>query len=145
MGGGEFFKGRNLVVRIETPGHGAAFEVTPSKRDGDGMADPPSLANSQQAEATPSELLAVLFSRDEVRILSEMLGEKALKAKTVQDGCKISESKFWVLWSNLQQRGVVVDAEEGEGFAVGPGWVKEWVRARSEGGGGGGGGARPAA
>jgi hypothetical protein len=124
-------------VRVEKVGGAEAIEVRPAKGV-DGMELPESVgvARSDTAAdpvADPDELLRVMFSRDELNILSQLVAESKAtvrRAKSVQEATKIPEGKFWVLWSNLQQRGVVVDATEGEGFEIGPAWVAEWVRKR---------------
>lgn len=135
LGDGEFYRGR-VQVEICAAGEGETLKVVPTK-EVSGLAEPaPVTMSSTNQQATPAELLAVLLSRDEMRILLEMLGEGGVKASSVQSMTKITESKFWTLWANLQQRGIVVDAEgaQGDGFVIGPGWVRELVRAKSDGG-----------
>lgn len=137
---GKVYEGRRLQVAVSANDSGKEIVVKP-KGDADGRTEPGLLGASacgSGGEATPAELLAVLFSQDEIRILSEMLGDGPVKASGVQDGCRIEKSKFWVLWGNLQHRGVVGDPKDGEGFEIKLPWVREMVKARVE-------GAKPAA
>jgi hypothetical protein len=84
---------------------------------------------SKPATAGPSrnELLRLLFSADESSILRVMIGKEAYKASDVMIDARLEKSKFWVLWSNLQHRGIVGDVEQGEGFCILPPWVAEHV------------------
>jgi hypothetical protein len=123
----------HVVVRIAAPELGVELKVTPTA-DCHGL---PTAGQSLQLagvgnSANIQEMLAAMFSRDEVRILSELLGGAVCKASNVLSATKIEKSKFWALWSNLQQRGVVVDAEGDDGgFVLGPEWVREFLEARN--------------
>lgn len=138
---GEFYRGK-IHVEITASKEGETVGVKPV-RGIDGLTDPtadlrvtPAPGSGQAvvqtgvAVASPSEMLRVMFSRDEVRILKELAGHEPSKAAAVMDRCRIEKSKFWVLWSNLQQRGVVGDADQGEGFVILVAWVREWVEER---------------
>jgi len=122
-----------ISVKVVVPELGTEIRVTPIPGvDGLPPTGPPT-AGSLITTAAPAELLAVLFSRDEIRMLAEMLTGLPVKACNVLAASKVEKSKFYPIWANLQQRGVVVDAEEGEGFLIGPAWVKEMIRAKVEG------------
>ena len=92
-------------------------------------AEPVRAEPAPEAPRPDAELLSVLFSPDEVRILSELL-RGATKATAIADAARVEKSKFWALWSNLQHRGIVVDAESGEGFAIGPEWLRDYLTRR---------------
>ena len=100
----------------------------------DGLTEPESYgSNSEAINTSQQELLRVMFSRDEVRILSEMVGKSAaMKASAVLDACRVEKSKFWVLWSNLQQRGFIGDAEKGEGFVLLVDWVRQHLQTKKD-------------
>lgn len=133
LGGGEFYRG-SIQVEVTAAREGERVVVEP-RRGADGLTEPEPLGVREEvAEATPAELLRVLFSRDEIRILSEMLRDKGVKASWVMDVSKVEKSKFWPLWSNLQQRGIVSDADDDEGFVIGLPWVRELIAAKVGGG-----------
>lgn len=88
------------------------------------------------ADATPvvtvegvsrEELFAVLFSADEKSIIRALIGHEPSKANDVLDRSRgqVEKSRFWVLWANLQHRGIVGDADQGDGFVILPAWVRE--------------------
>lgn len=129
MGDGDFYAGSNLRIEITTEGERVAVEPSPRA---DGLSEPEPVGVAPSADVQAEELIRVLFSRDEMRILSELLGEAPVKATAVRDATGIKNARFWELWGNLQQRGVVTDAEGGEGFAIGPAWVKQFVTRRAE-------------
>jgi hypothetical protein len=147
--GGEGLYAGPVRVRVEKAGESEAVEVR-SSRGCDGMELPEGVGVKAVAAETPESggdgeselvgaltvdaLLANFFSRDEVRILSEMVGGKPVKATAVMDAARVEKSKFWPLWSNLQQRGIVDDAEEGEGFVIRLAWVAEWIKQKRAGG-----------
>lgn len=124
---GKPYRGKNLTVRVGAEGQGEAIEVKPV-RGNDGVDVPVMVRLAEEPagqEVSAPELLRVLFSADELSILRAMAGREASKASDVMERAKLEKSKFWVLWSNLQHRGVVGDVEQGEGFCVLPQWVKE--------------------
>lgn len=139
VGDGKFYQGRVRVV-ISAKKLGEGLVVNPSK-SATGLSLPEALGATPGCAAPVSELLRVLLSDDEKKILAVLAGEPGAKAATVMDRSKVEKSRFWVLWSNLQLRGFVADAERGEGYMVAAQWMRELVA----GSGGNGVGQSPAA
>jgi hypothetical protein len=109
---GQTLYAESIRVTIEKTDEAESIEVRPAKGV-DGLNTPESLAVGRSdraagSPADPDEILRVMFSRDELNILSQLVAESKAtvrRAKSVQEATKIPEGKFWVLWSNLQQRG----------------------------------------
>jgi hypothetical protein len=82
-----------------------------------------------------SELLRVLLSPDEEKLLADLLKHQPCSASSVQDRCQatIKKSEFWAVWGQLQQRELVEQGDD-ERYRVGPEWLARWLRARRDGG-----------
>lgn len=128
---GQPYAGRHLVVKISAAGQGEAIKVKPV-RGSDGVEQPQLVRVAEAASAGAAaggrdELMRLMFSADEMSILRALAVKEPSKASDVMDRARIEKSKFWVLWSNLQHRGFIGDADVGEGFVILPVWVRELV------------------
>jgi hypothetical protein len=127
---GKPYSGRHLSVKILAAGQGEVIEVKPI-RGSDGIEQPQLVRLAEPTgpgvAAGRDELLQLMFSADETNILRALAVKEPSKASDVMDRARMEKSKFWVLWSNLQHRGFIGDADEGEGFVILPAWVRELV------------------
>lgn|SRR5262245_17584404 len=121
----EFYTGP-VHIEIAAQEEGERILVEPVPIAGqDGMILPDTLGVVPGSCVGNSELLRVLLSEDERKILSVLADSAPVKAATVQERSKVEKSRFWVLWSNLQFRGFIADAERGEGYTLAIGWIRE--------------------
>jgi hypothetical protein len=78
-----------------------------------------------------SELLRVLLSPDEKKLLADLLKHQPCSATSVMERCKgvIGKSEFWSVWGQLQGRELVQQGDD-EKYRVGPEWLAVWLGAR---------------
>jgi hypothetical protein len=102
----------------------------------EGMEPPGWFALGEEGElgVSVSELLRVLVSPDEVKLLTDLLKHQPCSATSVQDRCRsvIGKSEFWAVWGQLQGRELVEQGDD-EKYRVGPEWLAKWLRAKREG------------
>ncbi len=76
------------------------------------------------AGVRPADLMNHFLSVSERLILAALAKKPGAKAGDVLFACRIEKSKFWTLWSNLQHRGLVDDADGPDGgFVIAAPWV----------------------
>jgi hypothetical protein len=92
----------------------------------DGLTTPKTIEDGR-IEVTISDMLEVLLSHHEKILLIELLRAKKARASEIIERMKgrIGKTSCWELWSNLQQRGLVIQDEADDMYRVGPEWVKE--------------------
>ncbi len=74
----------------------------------------------------PADLENHFLSVSERMILAALAKKPGAKAGDVLFACRVEKSKFWTLWSNLQHRGLVDDADGPDGgFVIAVPWVAE--------------------
>lgn len=102
----------------------------------DGMEPPKwfALREDEQVSASTSELLRVLFSPDEDKLMVDLVKHQPCSATSVLNRCKavLGTSDFWAVWGQLQKRELVEQGDD-ERYRVGPEWLEEWLRRRVEG------------
>ena len=78
--------------------------------------------------ASAEELLAVLLSPDEQKLLTDLVKHAPCSATSVQERCRLvlSKSAFWEVWGQLQKRGLVEQGDD-ERYRVGPAWLARWL------------------
>lgn len=103
----------------------------------DGMERPDwfALGETEAEVASASELLRLLLSPDEEKLLADLVKHQPCSATSVKDRCKavLGQSEFWSCWGQLQQRHLVEQGDD-ERYRVGPEWLAEWLRKRGGGG-----------
>lgn len=101
----------------------------------DGMKRPDWFALGEEGElgVDVSELLGVLLSPDEEKLLADLLSHQPCSASSVHERCKnvVNKSEFWALWGQLQQRQLVEQSDD-ERYLIGPEWLARWLRTKSE-------------
>lgn len=123
MGDGEFYEGK-VRVEISASEEGEILVVTP-KKGMDGLKEPEPLSSAGDSAVSHSDLLRVLLSDDEKKMLRVLAESGPCKAKEVHDKSRVDHSRFYAVWSNLQLRGFVADAVEGDGYVLAVEWVRE--------------------
>jgi len=80
--------------------------------------------------ASAEELLAVLLSPDEQKLLADLVTHAPCSASSVHERCKavLTRSAFWEVWGQLQKRGLVEQGDD-ERYRVGPAWLTQWLGA----------------
>jgi hypothetical protein len=126
-----------LQVSIRLPEEEETVSIRP-KATGDGMSPPAwfMLGGEEGSGASASELLRVLLSPDEEKLLADLLTHQPCSASSVQDRCKgvLNKSEFWSVWGQLQQR-KLVEQREDERYQVAPEWLVRLLKAKREGDG----------
>lgn len=97
----------------------------------DGMERPDWFALEEVAAdvASASELLRVLLSPDEEKLMADLVKHQPCSATSVQDRCKqvIGKSEFWAVWGQLQGRMLIEEGDD-KRYSVGPEWLAAWLR-----------------
>jgi hypothetical protein len=103
-------------------------------RQVDGMTPPHWLAlpTNDATKLPVQELLRVLLSPDEEKLLIDLLAHQPCSATSVYDRCKetLNKSGFWEVWGQLQKRDLVEQGDD-ERYRIAPDWLAKWLRAKS--------------
>jgi hypothetical protein len=121
-----------ILVRVSQPEEREAKVLKP-KGSLEGMEPPPwvSLREQETCAVEVSELLRVLLSPDESKLLVDLLKHQPCSASSVQNRCRavVKKSSFWEVWGQLQKRELVEQGADNR-YRVGPEWLAEWLRKR---------------
>lgn len=131
---GELFAGP-ICVQVRLPELSESSILKP-RATADGMQPPAWFALGEEGGlgVSTSELLRVLLSPDEQKLLADLLAHQPCSASSVQERCKatLSKSAFWEVWGQLQKRELVEQGDD-ERYRVGPVWLARWLEAKKEG------------
>jgi hypothetical protein len=112
-------------------------KVIKPKGTTEGMEPPGWVALGEEGElgASVSEVLRVLLSPDEEKLLVALASRQPCTATTIHDACKatLSKSDFWAVWGQLQKREIVQQGDDDK-YRVGPEWLVAWLKVKREGG-----------
>lgn len=88
------------------------------------------LGVDESAGVSASELLRVLLSPDETKLMVDLVTHQPCSATSVADRCKatLGKSEFWAVWAQLQGRDLVEQGED-DRYRIGPEWLAKWLRA----------------
>ncbi len=124
-----------ISVRVGMPEEKAANILKP-RAVAEGMQSPEWFALGVEGGigASLSEVLRVLLSPDEEKLLADLLKHQPCSASSVHERCKatINKSEFWAVWGQLQQRELVEQGDD-DRYRVGPEWLVMWLRAKRDG------------
>lgn len=124
-----------IRVSVNQPDECEAKVIRP-KGTLDGI-EPPnwfSLGEEGGIGASMSDVLGVLVSPDEEKVLVDLLEHQPCSASSVQERCRsvLGKSEFWAVWGQLQGRRLV-DQGEDEKYRIGPEWLGKWLQAKRAG------------
>lgn len=124
-----------IRVSVNQPDECEAKMIRP-KGTLDGMEPPEwfSLGEEAGIGASVSDVLGVLASPDEIKVLTDLLAHQPCSASSVQERCRsvVSKSEFWSVWGQLQGRRIVEQGED-EMYRIRPEWLVKWLRVRRSG------------
>jgi hypothetical protein len=121
MGDGEQYLGP-ISVEIKAKKKAEKIVVEPRNK-ADGLTLPPALGAPPSASVSAYELIKVFLSREERVILVTCMKNPKWLVKDVQESTKIQNGRFYALWTNLKDRGLVAKAEQGGGFVILVPWL----------------------
>jgi hypothetical protein len=123
-----------IQVRVSQPEESTAQLLKP-KGTMDGMTVPEWFALGEEGGlgVQVSDVLRLLLSPDEEKLLAALLSNQPCTASSVHERCKatLSKSDFWAVWGQLQKRQLVEQGED-EKYRIGPEWLASWLRAKRE-------------
>lgn len=81
--------------------------------------------------AGPTELLRVLLSPDEAKLMTDLVTHQPCSATSVMQRSKgvMGTSDFWAVWGQLQKRELVEQGDD-DRYRVGPVWLADWLKAK---------------